>query len=97
VWYVILGVIVLILVIIFIIRRRSANIVHENPLEKYLNQEAIVTEPISDTLGTGKIKIDGQEIQAKRNGPGVIGIGTKVEIVDVDTSLCVVKVKGENS
>ncbi|NLO81766.1 MAG: hypothetical protein GX094_01670 [Clostridiales bacterium] len=96
-WYIIIGVIVVILLVIYFIRKRGTATVQENPLEKYLNQEAVVTEPISDTLGTGKIQIDGQEIQARRNGPGVIGIGTKVIIVDVGTSICTVKVKEDNS
>lgn len=90
--YWILGAIVIILIIVFIVRKRSSKDVHVNPLEKYIGHEAVVTEAISDTLGTGKVNIDGNEIQAQRNGPGIVDIGTKVEIVEVGVSSCTVKV-----
>jgi len=92
-WYYIIGAIVIVLIVIYIVKKRNSNAMQENPLEKYLHQEAVVTEAISDTLGTGKVEIDGMEIQAKRNGPGVIDVGTKVEIIEVGSSTCVVKVK----
>lgn len=97
VWYYILGAIVVILIVVYFVKKKNSTVMQENPLEKYLHQEAIVTEPISDTLGTGKVKIDGIEIQARRKGPGVIDVGTKVEIIEVGNSTCVVKVKEENS
>jgi membrane protein implicated in regulation of membrane protease activity len=93
-FYYILGAIVIILIIVFIVRKRSSKAVHVNPLEKYIGQEAVVTEAISDTLGTGKVTIDDIEIQAQRNGPGIVDIGTKVEIVDVGVSSCTVKIVG---
>ena len=71
-WYIIIGIIIAALIIWSIIKKRSETKVEANPLEKYLNQEAIVTESISDTIGTGKVKIDGEEFRARRGAPGVI-------------------------
>lgn len=90
-WYVIVGIIIVALIVWFIIRKKSGSQVVANPLEKYLNQEVVVTETISDTLGTGKVEIDGQDIEAKRGGPGVIKVGTKVIITAVGNNEVTVK------
>lgn len=90
-WYVIVGIIIVALIVWFIIRKKSGSQVEANPLEKYLNQEVVVTETISDTLGTGKVEIDGQDIEAKRGGPGVIKVGTKVIITAVGNNEVTVK------
>jgi len=90
-WYVILGIIVVALIVWFIRQKKSASKVETNPLEKYLNQEAVVTESISDTIGTGKVEIDGKEFQAKRGGPGIIKAGTKVIITEVGNNVVTVK------
>lgn len=90
-WYVIVAIIIVALIIWYIVQKKSANKVEVNPLEKYLNQEAVVTETISDTIGTGKVEIDGQEYQARRGGPGIIKAGTKVIITAVGNKEVTVK------
>ena len=80
-WYVIAGIAVL-LIVIFIVKKvqKKSDI---NPLEKYLNTEAIVTEPISDTLGKGKVTLGDTDVQAYRGKPGVIDAGKKVKIIEI--------------
>lgn len=81
-WYAIIGLVV-VLIIIYLVKKQQDKKKNINPLEKYLNAEAIVTEAVSDTLGKGKIKIDDTEIEAYRGKPGVIDAGKKVKILEV--------------
>jgi|SRR5690554_4828223 len=81
-WYVILGLAV-VLIIVYIVKKQQDKKKDVNPLEEYLNTVTEVTEPISDTLGKGKVQLGGAEIHAYRGQPGVIDIGKKVKIVDV--------------
>ncbi len=81
-WYAIIGAAV-VLIVIYSVKKQKDKKKDVNPLDKYLNAEAVVLEPVSDTLGTGKIKIDNFEIQAFRGKPGIIDIGKKVKIIEV--------------
>jgi membrane protein implicated in regulation of membrane protease activity len=81
-WYVIAGIAVL-LIVIFIVKKVQEKKSDINPLEKYLNTEAIVTEQISDTLGKGKVKLGDTDVQAYRGKPGVIDAGKKVKIIEI--------------
>lgn len=81
-WYVIIGLVV-VLIVIYLVKKQQDKKKDVNPLEKYLNAEAVVTEAVSDTLGKGKVKIDDTEIEAYRGKPGVIDTGKKVKILEV--------------
>jgi len=81
-WYIIAGIAV-VLIVVYVVKRIQDKKRDVNPLEKYLNTEAIVTEAVSDTLGKGKVKLDDMEVQAYRGKPGVIDVGKKVKIVEV--------------
>lgn len=81
-WYAIIGAAV-VLIVIYFVKKQHDKKKDVNPLDKYLDAEAVVSEPVSDTLGTGKIKIDNLEIQAFRGKPGLIDSGKKVKIIEV--------------
>ena len=90
-WWII-GIIVAVVIIIWlVVRKKSSKKMNVNPLTEYLNHEALVTESISDTLGTGKVNIGGKEFQARKGGTGVINIGSKVTIIDVGYNSLIVK------
>jgi membrane-bound ClpP family serine protease len=81
IWYLFIAALVL-LIIFSIVKKLQEKKKDVNPLEKYLNTEAVVTEAISDTLGKGKVSLDGNQVDAYRGKPGVIDPGTKVRIIE---------------
>lgn len=89
-WYVLIAV-VLVLVIVLIVKSKSKKPEDLNPLLKYVGLQADVTETISDTLETGKVRVDGMVVRAKKGGPGIIDVGHTVTIKKAEDTAFIVQ------
>lgn len=56
-----------------------------------IGKKGIVMKDINPTLGTGQIKVEGQDWSAKCDGEEIIAKGNEVEIIKIDGVKAVVK------
>ena len=78
------------------VKKLTANKGIKTNIEEVPGKTALVTEKIDNTIGTGKVKLDGMEWSAKSENGEMISEGETVEILRVEGVKAIVrKEKGE--